>query len=315
MMSWKFSKLPTLFIVYMMLSASVFSEVVMDGKGRCWIDQVEYPGVGYGTYPLTGDVCLKATDKAAALGYRIIDTATFYENFAPIGQVLKRYGRERFYVISKVWPNAQTAAGVHQDIDSTLKQLQTDYLDAYLIHWPNHQIPIEETLGAMNELRLSKKIRHIGLSNVTVNHLKRALELNIPITWVQIEMNPSFYDPELLAFCQKNAIGVQAWAPLGRGALGNDKFLATIGKKYGKTPAQVALRWIVQHQCLPLPNSKSEKHLKQNLDIMNFALAPEEMKAIDDRAKKGTRTRVSFDEFDFSYDQCWPKSARQGSPG
>lgn len=296
-------------VAALMTFGTASGEVTMDGNGRCWIDQVEYPAVGYGTYPLTGDTAFKATSKAASLGYRIIDTATFYQNFAPIGQVLKRYGRDHFYVISKVWPNAQTAAGVRQDLDATLAQLQTSYLDAYLIHWPNHQIPIEETLGAMNELRLNKKIRHIGLSNVNVNHLKRVLELNIPITWVQVEMNPSFYDPELLAFCQANGIAVQAWAPLGRGALSTDKFLSMMGKKYGKTASQVALRWIVQHRCLPLPNSKSEKHLKQNLDIVNFSLTAEEMQAIDNMAKKGTRTRVSFDEFDFTYDQCWPKNS------
>lgn len=292
----------------LMSLGSISGEVVMDGTGRCWIDRVEYPGVGFGTYPLTGEACLKAMNEAASLGYRIIDTATLYQNFVPIGKVLKRYGRERFYVISKVWPNAQTAAGVRQDLEETLQQLQTGYLDAYLIHWPNHQIPIEETLGVMNELRLNRKIRHLGLSNVNVNHLKRALELNIPITWVQVEMNPSFYDPDLLAFCQENGIAVQAWAPLGRGALSSDKFLSIIGKKYGKTPAQIALRWIVQHKCLPLPNSKNKKHLRENFDIMDFSLTAEEMQAIDNRAKNGSRTRISFDEFDYTYGQCWPKS-------
>lgn len=302
-------RLPIFILTILMSFSSASGEVVMDGKGRCWIDQVEYPAVAFGTYPLTGEVAFQATSKAAEIGYRIIDTATFYQNFIPLGHVLKQYGRNRFYVISKVWPDSQTADGVVQDLNRTLEQLQTDYLDAYLIHWPNHQIPIEETLGVMNQLRLNNKIRHIGLSNVTVNHLKRALELNIPITWVQVEMNPSFYDEDLVAFCQQNGIGVQAWGPLGSssGAIRNDKFLAKIGKKYGKTASQVALRWVVQHKCLPLPNSKNEKHLKQNLDIMNFSLTNEEMAAIDKRARKGNRTRVSFDEFDYSYEQCWPK--------
>lgn len=302
-------RLPVFILMILMSFSSFSGEIVMDGKGNCWIDQMEYLGIGYGTYPLTGEIAFKATSKAASLGYRVIDTATFYQNFIPIGQVLKQYGRERFYVISKVWPDSQTAEGIYQDIDRTLAELQTDHLDAYLIHWPNHQIPIEESLGAMNQLRLNKKIRHIGLSNVTVNHLKRALELNIPITWVQIEMNPSFYDADLIAFCQQNGIGVQAWAPLGRGSISNDKFLSMIGKKYGKTSSQVALRWIVQHKCLPLPGSKNEKHLKQNLDILNFSLTSEEMAAIDKKARNGSRTRVSFDEFDFPYEQCWPKQA------
>lgn len=301
------ARFSTWVVLCMMAFGSISGEVVVDGKGRCLIDQVDYPAVGFGTYPLTGNGCFKAMDKAASIGYRIIDTATFYQNFVPIGQVLKNYGRERFYIISKVWPNSQTAAGIHQDVEDTLKQLQTSYIDAYLVHWPNHQISIKETLGAMNELRLNKKIRHLGLSNVTVNHLKRVLELNIPITWVQVEMNPAFYDPGLLAFCQEHNIAVQAWAPLGRGALSKDKVLAIIGKKYGKTASQIALRWIVQHKCIPLPNSQNEKHLRENFDIANFSLTDEEMQSIDNRAKKGSRTRVSFDEFDYTYEQVWPK--------
>lgn len=296
-----------------MFFGSLSGEVFMDGKGRCWIDQVEYPAVGFGTYPLTDKTCYKALEQAISVGYRIIDTATFYDNFAPIGQVINHYGRNLFYIISKVWPDSQTASGVKQDLERTLQQLQTDYLDAYLVHWPNHQIPIEETLEAMNELRLNKKIRHIGLSNVTVNHLKRALELNIPITWVQVEMSPSFLDVDLLKFCKEKNIAIQAWGPLARSSinpnkyLSTDKFLSEIGKKYGKTSSQVSLRWIIQHKCIPLPNSKNPKHIRENFNIMDFSLTKEEMEAIDNEAKTGNRVRVSFDEFDFTYEQCWPK--------
>lgn len=288
--------------------------IQVHSNGKCRIENVEYPAVGFGTYPLKGKVCKTAVEEAAKLGYRIIDTATFYENLSPIGTALKNCGRQNFYVISKVWPNAHEKERLQADLQRTLKQLQTDYLDAYLLHWPNSKVSIEETLAAMEELRVKKLIHHIGLSNVTVNHLKRALELNIPISWVQVEMNPFFYDPQLLEFCRKHSITVQAWAPLARGRIINDPLLMDIGKKYKKTASQVALRWILQHGCLPLPGSQHKTHMQQNIEVLDFALSQEDMETINRRAANGKRERLTADarlgfcdEFDYSYEQCWPK--------
>lgn len=279
----------------------------------CTMDGALLPNIGFGTYPLTGDVCTNSVKLAIKTGYHLIDTATYYKNFADIAKALKGHDRSHFYISSKVWHDKQSSAGVHKDIELTLKQLQTDYLDAYFVHWPNSEIPIEETLGAMDDLRHQKKIRHIGLSNVTVGHLKRALELNIPITWVQIEMNPFFYDPALLKFCKEHSIHVQAWAPLGRGKVSDDPLLANLSKNHKKTASQVAIKWILQHGCMPLPGSTSEKHMQENLDVIDFTLTKDEMKEIDHKAKDGerkrcTKDRIGFnDEFDFSYEECWPK--------
>lgn len=283
----------------------------------CTMDGTHYPIIGFGTYPLTSDACTNAVKHAIKVGYRILDTATYYKNFTDIAIALKDQDRHHFYIISKVWHDKQSSADVRKDIDLTLKQLQTDYIDAYLVHWPNSEIPIEETLDTMDELRHQNKIRHIGLSNVTVNHLTRALELNIPITWVQIEMNPYFYDPVLLKFCKEHSIRVQAWAPLGRGKVNDDLLLAKLGKKYGKTAPQVAIKWILQHGCMPLPSSTSENHMRENMDVMDFTLTADEMKEIDQRAKTGerkrcTKERIGFnDEFDFSYNECWPKQHKK----
>jgi diketogulonate reductase-like aldo/keto reductase len=283
-------------------------------NGICRIEQMEYPVVGFGTYPLKNEICSMAVTQAIKLGYRIIDTATKYKNFEPIGEALKSLDRHHFYIISKAWHNAHHSEGLNDDIKTTLKQLNTPYLDAYLLHWPNSQIPIEETLLAMEELRIKGLIRHIGLSNVTVNHLKRALEVKIPISWVQVEMHPFYYDHELLDFCQKHSITVQAWRPLNLGRISEDKLLSKIGEKYEKTPCQVSIKWILQHGCIPLPGSKNENHMQQNLDMMNFSLSKEEIQEIDQRALTGTRFRLTeehelgfVDEFDFSYKECWPK--------
>lgn len=288
--------------------------VEMDGNGTCTIEGKKYPAIGFGTYPLQNETCFKAVGFAAKTGYRIIDTATFYDNYESIAHALQKQPRDQFYLISKVWPNAQTAKKLVKDVEGALKRLNTSYLDAYLIHWPNHTIPIEETLTALDGLRKQGKIRHIGLSNVTVNHLRRAQEVGVPITWVQIEMHPFFYDAELLSYCQAHSIGVQAWAPLGRGRLAEDPLLKSIGQKHGKTAAQVALRWSLQHGCLPLPGSSSESHIEQNMAVLDFTLSAEEMTQIDKRAQNGQRTRIQSDrgmgfsdEFDFSYEECWPK--------
>lgn len=135
---------------------------------------------------------------------------------------------------------------------------------------------------------------------------------------VQVEMNPYYYDSELLAFCRENQIAVQAWAPLGRGRMHNDSALASLGKKYGKTPSQIALKWIIQHGCIPLPGSKNPNHIQENIALMDFMLSEKEMEEINERARLGKRERVTLDagvgftdEFDYTYEECWPKQSLQ----
>lgn len=283
-------------------------------KGICKIGESNYPMVGFGTYRLTGQKCTKALELAIRAGYRMIDTATYYENFKGIAKALKGKDRQLFYITSKVWHDKQSPDDLRKDLGVTLNQMEIDYLDAYLLHWPNSKIPIEETLGAMQELRQNHQIRHIGLSNVNANHVKRALEVGVPISWVQVEMHPFFCDKDLMDYCKKHSIGIQAWRPLDLGRIGEDNAIAQLGKKYGKTACQVALRWIVQHGCIPIPGSGNKDHIRENLDVMSFSLAPEEMQQIDQKAFLGTRYRLGkehglgfSDEFDYSYQECWPK--------
>lgn len=304
-------------IAIMGLNFSLHStRVEVFSEGTCQIDGIKYVAVGFGTFPLKDETCFAAVKIASECGYQIIDTATYYENFDPISEVLKKYDRSKFYLISKVWPNSHTNQLLRNDLQRTLEKLQISYLDAYFLHWPNSNVPIEETLSTLEEFRSNQLIRHIGMSNVNINHLERALELKIPITWVQIEMNPFYYDPELLTFCKNHNIAVQAWGPLGRGRINDDALLMNLGMKYKKTSSQIAIKWIIQNGCIPLPGSKNPKHIKENIDVMDFMLTEEEMNLINERARKGQRERVTLDmgagfadEFDYSYEECWPKQS------
>ncbi len=279
---------------------------------------IELPTIGFGTWPLKGKTCVQAVTAAAEMGYRLFDTATSYENFEAVGRALKPFNRENFYVISKVWHDDLTKKRLPKDLDETLRKLETDYLDAYLIHWPNHAVPIEETLEAMAKEQKEGRIRHLGVCNVTIHHMKRLVEVGIPITWVQNEMNPGFYDPEVLAFCHKHNIGVQAWGPLGQGRLHHDSLLTQISNKHGKSPSQISLRWILHHNVLPLPGSKMAAHIAENFDVLNFTLSQEEIDALNEQAQRGERQRLTSDwdfgftdEFDFTYEKCWPKQTTQ----
>lgn len=269
--------------------------------------------IGFGTFPLVGEECTKAVISALKLGANVIDTATYYANFDAIARAIALFDRKKIYLISKVWPDSQKPDQLQRDIANTLNALQTDYLDNYLLHWPDSRIPIEPTLTTMEEFKKKGIVRYVGASNVTINHLKRIADLGFKIDSVQVEMNPIFYDPKLLSYCHRNNIRVQAWAPLARGRINNNTLLTKIGKKYHKNNAQIALRWIIQHNCIALPGSKNVEHQKQNLDIMDFSLTNDEMNQINVVAKKGERERVTadlnlgfLDEFDYSYEQCWP---------
>lgn len=279
----------------------------------CKIEGEKYPAVGFGTYRLTGSVCTAAIIDAVKAGYRLFDTATYYENFDAIAKALKSLNRNELYISSKAWHDMHAKKNLRKDLEHTLRELRIDHIDGYFLHWPNSKIPIEESLGTMSDLIREGKMRHIGLSNVTVNHLKRALECHIPITWVQVEMHPDFYDVELLSFCKKHGIVMQAWRPLNYGLLKDNELLKKIALKHHKTISQIALKWIVQHGSVPIPSSKDPMHMKENLDIFDFSLSHEEMKAIDEKASKGSRYRIGIehglgftDEFDFTYEECWP---------
>ncbi len=264
------------------------------------LPQGKIPQLGLGTWQLTGRKCREAMLKALELGYRHIDTAWIYDNQEVIGKAIKesKIARDSLFITSKVWYDNLSYHDVLNQCQETLKQLQTDYLDLYLIHWPNNKIDMKETFKAMHELLQKGKVRNIGVSNFTVEHLEQARKLSKKISINQVEFHPYLYQKALLNYCNENKVTLTAYSPLGRGQILNDKTITEIAKKHNKSPAQICLRWLIQKDIIVIPKASSEHHLKNNLEVFDFSLKEKEMKLIDSIGIKKRMVNPGFAEFD-----------------
>jgi diketogulonate reductase-like aldo/keto reductase len=240
------------------------------------------PTIGLGTWQLLGRKCEEVVEKALEIGYRHIDTAEIYENQTEIGRAIQAFPRSELFITSKVWKTNLRFKDVLRACESTLKELKTSYLDLYLIHWPNPAVPVEETLRAMKILHEEGKVRSIGVSNFDLSLLKEALEVEEVLICInQVEFHPYLYQKELLEFCRKHDIVLVAYSPLARGRIIKDKTIRELAKKYGKSPAQISLRWILQKGAIPIPKASSEEHLRENMDIFNWKLSKKDEEKID----------------------------------
>ncbi|WP_042222179.1 aldo/keto reductase [Oceanobacillus manasiensis] len=245
---------------------------------------VKMPGFGLGVYKVEdGKTVVEAVEAALQHGYRSIDTASYYENEEGVGQAIRDSGipREDIFVTSKVWNDEQGYHETKQAFERSLQKLGLDYLDLYLIHWPVRDLYIE-TWRAMEELYNEGKVRAIGVSNFHQQHLEHLLE-NAEVKPVvnQVEYHPHLTQTALHSYCKKEAIQLEAWAPLKRGRLLDDPTLTEIGEKYGKTPAQVILRWNIQHDIITIPKSTKPERIAANANVFDFSLTEEEMHTID----------------------------------
>jgi diketogulonate reductase-like aldo/keto reductase len=240
------------------------------------------PCLGLGTWGLFGKECEDVVKLALKIGYRHIDTAEMYRNEEEIGKAIKFFDRSEIFITSKVLGDNLSYRNVIKSCESSLRKLGTSYLDLYLIHWPNPEIPLEETFRAMKFLHEEGKIRSFGVSNFDLQLLEKALEMEeIPICVNQVEFNPYVYPREMVEFCKKHNIILVAYSPLARGAVNKDKKIKEIAEKYGKTPAQISLRWIVQKGAVPIPKASSEKHLKENMEIFDWEISKKDEREID----------------------------------
>ncbi len=242
------------------------------------------PMVGMGTWRLQGEACKVAVKKAVEMGYTHIDTAWMYGNQTEIGEALRELSmdREQLFITTKVWHTHLRYDEVLTQFDECLNQLQMDYVDLLLIHHPNESVPLQETLGAFNEIHNAGQTKSIGISNFSIPQVEQAKLVSVaPIVTNQVEYNVRSNKEALLAHCTKHGVVLTAHRPLAVGEIVREKTLQAIGKKYGKTAAQVALRWLLQKGMIVIPKSGSEAHLRENLDVLDWALTVEEMERID----------------------------------
>ncbi len=240
------------------------------------------PALGLGTGSLRGSRGTYIVKRAIELGYKHIDTADAYGNHEEIGEAIKGLDRSKIFLTSKVKPSNLRYRNVIQDCNRSLRELGTDYLDLYLIHWPNESIPIQETLRALNELVDEGKIRSIGVSNFAIRHLNGALQVEEhPITNNQVRFHPYDYDQDLLDYCQRRNLVLTAYSPLGKASILHNQTIQEIAKKNNRTPAQICLRWGLQKGVAVIPKTASEARLKENMEIFDWQITSEDMKTLD----------------------------------
>lgn len=267
------------------------------------------PCIGFGTWQIPdGGMAIEAVSTAIRAGYRHIDTAEIYENEKGIGEGIIASGipRHELFITSKLWNTSRSYIQAKEAFFKTLTDLQLDYLDLYLIHWPAvekqhsqwkaHNL---EIWHALEDLYKEGYIKAIGVSNFLIHHLEPLLaRCEIKPMVNQIEFHPGQMQEELVAFCNDNNILVEGWSPLGSGQMLSNEALNEIAKNYHKSVAQICVRWALQNNILPLPKAMTADHIAENGDIFDFEIIPSDMQCINKMAYCGG-SGLNPDEVDF----------------
>ncbi|WP_293928891.1 aldo/keto reductase [Metasolibacillus sp.] len=264
---------------------------------------VEMPILGLGVYKMTDrDETLAAITKALQVGYRAVDTAALYYNEAEVGEAIRHSGvpREEIFVTTKVWNSDQGYDNTLRAFETSLKKLNMDYVDLYLTHWPVAD-KFVDTYRAIERLYDEKLIRVPGVSNHHQHHLEQLLaSANIAPVVNQVEVHPYLSQQALRAFCAEQHIAVTAWSPLGRGGVLTDETIQQIAEKYGKSSAQVVLRWHLQHDILIIPKSVKAQRIEENAQIFDFELTAQDMQTLD-ALNQNKRFGQDPDNFKFDF--------------
>jgi diketogulonate reductase-like aldo/keto reductase len=253
---------------------------------------VEMPWVGLGVFKTQpGKEVENAVRWALEIGYRHIDTASFYQNEDGVGKALAESGvnRDDVFVTTKVWNSEQGYDKTLRAFDTSRKKLGIDVVDLYLIHWPIKPT-FKETWKALEKLYADGKVRAIGVSNFLAHHIQELLdEFDVPPAVDQVEWHPFVLQKELLDFCKQHNIQFEAWSPLTRGRFFDNEVIQDISRKHGKSPAQVLIRWDLQHEVVTIPKSVHRERIEENSKVFDFELSDEDMRRLD---ALDTNTRI-----------------------
>ncbi len=241
------------------------------------------PLVGLGTWELRGRTCARAVEQALRLGYRHIDTAEMYDNERDVGDGIRASGvkRNEFFVTTKIWPTHFAPRALERATHDCLVRLRLSEVDLLLLHWPNPQIPLSETIPALCKVKQEGLVRHIGISNFTVAQIEEALAVATePLVCDQVECHPYLDQSKVIAACRARGMAVVAYSPIARGNAKNDTLLARIGAAHKKSAAQVCLRYLVQQDIVVIPRTGKLERLTENAALFDFALSEAEMAEI-----------------------------------
>ncbi|MFG3435514.1 aldo/keto reductase [Lysinibacillus fusiformis] len=267
---------------------------------------LKMPLVGYGVFRVPeGEDLAEAVKTAIAKGYRSIDTAQVYRNEESVGRGIRAaieeglVTREELFITSKVWNDGLSYEETLAAYDSSLEKIGLDYLDLYLVHWPGIDTNYVEVYKALEKIYQDGRVRSIGVSNFHVHHLEKLLKETKVIPVInQIEFHPHLTQEEVRAYCTDKDIQVEAWSPLMNGALLEEALIQELASKYDKTPAQIVLRYDVQHNVVTIPKTMTATRMVENLDVFDFTLTDGEMARLD-ALNDGLRCGPDPEKFNF----------------
>lgn len=255
----------------------------MESMVRKLSNGVNMPSIGFGTYKLGEEQdVIDRVKLALKIGYRQIDTASFYGNEEGVGKGIAQSGVDRkdIFLVTKLWNDDHGYEETINAFNKSIKKLGVDYLDLYLIHWPNKLN--SETWRAFEDLYKEGKVRAIGVCNFKIGHLEELKKIAKIMPMVnQIEIHPCKTQKDIIEYCTENNIQVVAWGPIMRGKIFSLPLMLDLAEKYNKSIAQITLRWHIQNGVIPIPKSSNEERIKANIDIFDFNLSNEDMKKID----------------------------------
>jgi 2,5-diketo-D-gluconate reductase B len=256
------------------------------------------PLVGLGTWELSGRACARVVEQALRLGYRHIDTAEMYDNERDVGDGLRASGvaRRDIFLTTKIWPSHFSPPAFGRAVRDCLVRLRVSEVDLLLLHWPNPQMPLAETIGALCKAKRDGLARHIGVSNFTVALIGEALQAATePLVCDQVECHPFLDQSKVFAACRSHGMAMVAYSPLARGDFRRNDVLARIGAAHKKTAAQICLRYLVQQNIVVIPRTSKRERLTENAALFDFTLGESEMAELAGLARSDGRM------VDFSY--------------